>query len=122
MTSQFGLENVNPQTIYREYERLLKNKYENYGEIRKVFDDAIKLGHDKKYILRKHSRRFTKNDLNIILSGRFIADDFGKLLGDTRLETVLRNRGIRLRQFIDFDRLREIRDKYNRLRFADKLK
>ena len=121
LTSQFGLENVNPQTIYREYERLLKNKYQNYSEIRKVFEDAIKLGHEKRFILRKHSRRFTKNDLNIILSGRFIADDFGKLLKDTRLRTVLRNRGITLNEFIDFDRLREIRDKYNRLEFADTL-
>tara|TARA_R100000742_G_C4278482_1_gene101350 strand:- start:54 stop:3806 length:3753 start_codon:yes stop_codon:yes gene_type:complete len=122
LTSQFGLENVNPQTIYREYERLLLNKYENYSEIRKVFEDAIKLGHDKKYILQKHSRRFTKKDLNVILSGRFIADDFGALLKDVRLQTVLRNRGVKLRDFIDFDRLKEIRDKYNRLRFADRLR
>ena len=121
LTSQFGLENVNPQTIYREYERLLKNKYQNYSEIRKVFEDAVKLGHDKKRILNKYSRRFTKKDLNIILSGRFIADEFGKVLQDTRLQNVLRNRGTTLREFIDFDRLREIRDKYNKLEFADRL-
>ena len=121
LTSQFGLENVNPQTIYREYERLLRNKYQNYSEIRKVFEDAVKLGHDRKRIINQYKRRFTKKDLNIILSGRFIADEFGKVLQDTRLQNVLRNRGITLREFIDFDRLREIRDKYNKLEFAGRL-
>ena len=121
LTSQFGLENVNPQTIYREYERLLRNKYQNYSEIRKVFEDAIKLGHDRKRIINQYKRRFTKKDLNIILSGRFIADEFGKVLQDTRLQNVLRNRGTTLREFIDFDRLREIRDKYNKLEFAGRL-
>lgn len=121
LTSEFGLGNINPQTVYREYERLLRNEYENYGEIRKVFDDAVKLGHSKRKILKDYQKRFTKNDLGIILSGTYVPDDFGKILKDTRLTRTLRERGLTLREFIDPDRMREIRDKYNGRKFSERM-
>jgi hypothetical protein len=122
LTSEFGLGNINPQTVYREYERLLRNEYENYGEIRKVFDDAVKLGHSKRKILKDYQKRFTKNDLGIILSGTYVPDDFGTILKDTRLTRTLRERGLTLREFIDPDRMREIRDKYNGRKFSERMK
>ena len=122
LTSKFGRGNLNAETVYREYEDLLSNKYQNFVEIRKVFEDAIKLGYEKKYILKNIGKtRFTKRDLNIILSGRFVPDDYSRLFRDTRLVKNLRDRNIKLREFIDLERMRDIRDKYTGLNFAERL-
>jgi hypothetical protein len=120
LTSSFAKANVNPETIYREYERLLENKYRNFAEIRKIFKDAEKLGYEKKYILRQIGRRVSKKDLAIIFSGKFRADNFNSLLNDKRFRDVLKARGLKFSDFINRDRLKEIYSQYNGLVFAER--
>jgi len=119
LTSEFGATNVNPQTIYREYERMLQNKFQNFAEIRKVFLDAETMGYGKNYIFRDlKKRKVSKKDRAVIFSGRFVADDYVKLIKDTRLIKTLKERNIPIGQFIDINRLREIYMRYNGRRFA----
>ncbi len=120
LTREISKGNINPQTIYREYERLLANKIENYSEIRKVFKDAEKLGYAKKYVKKDVKRRLTKKDMGIIMSGKFRADSFNSILNDDRLRKILKERNIRLNDFIDRNKLREIFLKYNGIEFAEK--
>ena len=49
------------------------------------------------------------------------APDFGKLLKDARLQKTLRDRGERLTDFIDLNRMRAIFNKYNRRKFGEGL-
>tara|TARA_R100000008_G_C3587331_1_gene173559 strand:+ start:4009 stop:7728 length:3720 start_codon:yes stop_codon:yes gene_type:complete len=119
LTSEFGAANVNPETIYREYERMLSNKFQNFAEIRKVFDDAEKMGYGRQYILRQlKKRKVSKKDIAVIFSGRFQADDYVKLMKDSRLLKVLKDRNISVNQFINMGRLREIFARYNGRQFT----
>ena len=121
LTKNFGDANVNAETIYREYEKMLRNKFENFAEIRKAFNDAQTLGFNKKFIFPLIERRLTKTDQAIAFRGTFFADEFGKLLNDTRLQKTLRDRGERLTDFIDINRMRRIFNKYNRRKFGEGL-
>jgi hypothetical protein len=121
LTKNFGDANVNAETIYREYEKMLRNKFQNFAEIRKVFDDAQELGFKKKFIFPLIERRLTKTDQAVAFRGTFLADDFGKLLKDARLQKTLRDRGERLTDFIDLNRMRAIFNKYNRRKFGEGL-
>jgi len=119
LTSKMSLTNVNPETVYREYEKMLANKYENFAEIRKAFADAEKLGYGKQYIIRQlKKRKVSKKDLAVIFSGQFIADDYTKIIKDSRLLRTLKERGISPLEFLDINRLREIYMQYNGRRFA----
>lgn len=122
LSKNFGDSNVNAETIYREYEKMLRNKLENFGEIRKVIKDAETLGLKKAFIFPLIERRFTKQDTAIAFGGTFIADDPGKLFNDARLQRNLRERGLTLGQFLDINRIRDIFLKYNGQRFGSKLK
>ncbi len=53
-----------------------------------------------------------------MFSGRFQADDYVKLVKDSRLLKVLKDRNISIHQFIDINRLREIYMKYNGRQFT----
>ncbi len=123
LSKNFADSNVNAETIYREYEKMLRNKFENFGEIRKVFDDAQKLGFDKKFIFPLIERRagFTKKDRAIVFRGTFLADSFTTITNDARFKRNLRERNIPLTEFLDIDRLREIFSRYNGRRFGDGL-
>ena len=121
LTRNFGDSNVNAETIYREYEKMLRNKFENFAEIRKVFDDAQKLGYKKRFIFPEIERRITERDQSIVFGGRFFADDFSSLLRDTRLTKTLQDRGLRLTQFIDVNRMRDIYQRYNGRKFSEGL-
>ena len=121
LTKNFGDANVNAETIYREYEKMLRNKFQNFAEIRKVFDDAQELGFKKKFIFPLIERRLTKTDQAVAFRGTFLADDFGKLLKDARLQKTLRDRGERVTDFIDLNRMRAIFNKYNRRKFGEGL-
>jgi len=119
LTSEFGAANVNPETVYREYERMLSNKFQNFAEIRKVFDDAEKMGYGRQYIFQQlKKRKVSKKDIAVMFSGRFQADDYVKLVKDSRLLKVLKDRNISINQFIDINRLREIYMKYNGRQFT----
>jgi len=119
LTSEFGAANVNPETVYREYERMLSNKFQNFAEIRKVFNDAEKMGYGRDYIYRDlKKRKVSKKDIAVMFSGRFQADDYVKLVKDSRLLKVLKDRNISINQFIDINRLREIFMKYNGRQFT----
>jgi hypothetical protein len=119
LTSKFGQTNVNPETIYREYEKMLANKFANFAEIRKVFSDAEKLGYGRPYILEQlKKRKVSKKDLAIMFSGQFVADDYTKLIKDSRLLRTLKERNISPGQFLDIGRLNEIYMRYQGRRFA----
>jgi len=120
LTSEIAKANVNPETIYRQYEKLLQNRFENYSEIRKVFSDAEKLGYKKVYINRQIDRRIQKSDRAIIFSGRFMPDDWSKLITDQRLVNNLKEQNIKLRDFIDYDVLRALYNKYRNKTFAER--
>ena len=121
LTKNFGDANVNAETIYREYEKMLRNKFQNFAEIRKVFNDAQALGFKKKFIFPLIERRLTKTDQAVAFRGTFLADDFGTLLKDARLQKTLRDRGERLTDFIDLNRMRAIFKKYHRRKFGEGL-
>ena len=98
---------------------MLANKYENFAEIRKAFADAEKLGYGKQYIFAQlKKRKVSKKDLAVIFSGQFVADDFTKLITDSRLLRTLKERGISPTNFIDIGRLNNIYMQYNGRRFA----
>ena len=122
LSKNFGDSNVNAETIYREYEKMLRNKFQNFGEIRKAIKDAETLGLKKAYIFPLIERRFTKQDTAIAFGGTFIADDPAKLFTDARLQRTLRERGLTLGQFLDVNRIRNIFLEYNGKRFGTKLK
>ena len=121
LSKNFADSNLNSETIYREYEKMLRNKFENFGEIRKVFDDAQKLGFKRQNIFPLIDRRagFTKRDKATIFKGTFLADNFTTIINDARFRKNLRDRGIPLTTFLDLNRLREIYSRYNGRRFGE---
>mgnify|MGYP003114708109 FL=1 len=121
LTKNFGDANLNAETVYREYEKMLRNKFENFAEIRKVFDDAQKLGFRKQFIFPLIERRLTKRDRGIVFRGVFFADKIGTLFNDARFKKTLRDRGQGLTDFIDLNRMREIFNRYNGRRFGQGL-
>jgi len=123
LSKNFADSNLNAETIYREYEKMLRNKFENFGEIRKVFDDAQKLGFKRQDIFPLIDRRagFTKKDKATVFKGVFLADSFTTITNDARFRKNLRERGIPLTTFLDLNRLREIYARYNGRKFGQGL-
>ena len=123
LSKNFADSNLNSETIYREYEKMLRNKFENFGEIRKVFDDAQKLGFKRQNIIPLIDRRagFTKRDKATVFKGVFLADSFTTITNDARFRKNLRDRGIPLTTFLDLNRLREIYARYNGRKFGQGL-
>lgn len=123
LSKNFADSNLNSETIYREYEKMLRNKFENFGEIRKVFDDAQKLGFKRQNIFPLIDRRagFTKKDKATVFKGVFLADSFTTITNDARFRKNLRERGIPLTTFLDLNRLREIYARYNGRKFGQGL-
>tara|TARA_R110001599_G_scaffold350694_1_gene581260 strand:- start:597 stop:4301 length:3705 start_codon:yes stop_codon:yes gene_type:complete len=120
LTKNFAAANLNAETVYNNYEKLLANRYENFGEIRKVFKDAETLDFSRGHVMREIKKRITKKDQATIFSGVFISEDFGKLFKDERLEKTLQGQGKTISQFIDMKRMIEIFNKYNGKKFAEK--
>mgnify|MGYP004450922581 CR=1 FL=1 len=123
LSKNFADSNLNSETIYREYEKMLRNKFENFGEIRKVFDDAQKLGFKRQNIFPLIDRRagFTKKDKATVFKGVFFADSFTTITNDARFRKNLRDRGIPLTTFLDLNRLRQIYARYNGRKFGQEL-